>query len=203
MSQFWLKNPTILFELDRITNLFPQKTESFEEKLNSISRLVILLTVVGFIYTRSIRMLIACALTLFAIVIVYKNKADNSIKEGFAKKEQLPAGFTKPSKQNPLMNVLLTEIEANPTRPPAEPAFAPQVEAQINEDAVDPRIFKDLGDNIEFENSMRNFYATANTQIPNDQAAFAQFCYGNMPSCKEGNMQQCIKNNTGNRKVIY
>ena len=203
MSQFWLNNPTILFKSDRITNLFPQKTDSFEEKLNSISRLVILLTVLGFIYTQSIRIVIACVLTLFAIVIVYKNKANESIKEGLTENKQPAAVFTKPSKHNPLMNVLLTEIEDNPTRPPAEPAFAPEVEAQINEEAIDPRIFKDLGDNIEFENSMRNFYATANTQIPNDQAAFAQFCYGNMPSCKEGDMQQCLKNNTGNRKVIY
>jgi len=203
MSQFWLKDPTILFKPDRITSLYPQKTDSFEEKLNSISRLVILLTILGFVYTRSIRMVIACALTLFAIVIVYRNKTKESIKEGLVVERAPPAVFTSPTKNNPLMNVLLTDIESNPTRPPAEPAFAPKVEAQINENAVDPRIFKDLGDNIEFETSMRSFYATANTQIPNDQTAFAQFCYGDMPSCKEGDMQQCIKNNTANRKVIY
>ena len=203
MSQFWLKDPTILFKPDRITSLYPQKTDSFEEKLNSISRLVILLTILGFVYTRSIRMVIACALTLFAIAIVYRNKTKESIKEGLAVEKAPPAVFTSPTKNNPLMNVLLTDIESNPTRPPAEPAFAPKVEAQINENAVDPRIFKDLGDNVEFETSMRSFYATANTQIPNDQTAFAQFCYGDMPSCKEGDMQQCIKNNTANRKVIY
>ena len=32
---------------------------------------------------------------------------------------------------------------------------------------------------------MRNFYTMPNTQIPNNQKKFAEFCYGNMPSCKD------------------
>ena len=47
---------------------------------------------------------------------------------------------------------------------------------------TDKRLFKNLGDNISFENSLRNFYAMPNTQIPNNQKDFALFCYGNMPS---------------------
>ena len=60
---------------------------------------------------------------------------------------------------------------------------------------TDKRLFKNLGDNISFENSMRNFYAMPNTQIPNNQRDFALFCYGNMPSCKDGDGLQCSKNN--------
>ena len=60
---------------------------------------------------------------------------------------------------------------------------------------IDPRLFVDLGDKLSFENSMRQFYPTANTSVPNDQTAFAEFCYGNMPSCKEGDGLQCIKDN--------
>jgi hypothetical protein len=203
MSQFWLNDPSILFKPSRIMNLLPQNTDSWEEKLNSVTRMVLFLTFVSFIYTKSIRIIVACILTLLAIVVIYKNKK-KSIKEGLDVKQTYPSQIlTQPTKNNPLMNVLITDVESNPTRPPAEPAFAPKVEAEINENAVDPRIFKDLGDNIDFETSMRSFYATANTQIPNDQGAFAQFCYGDMPSCKGGDMQQCIKNNTGNRKVIY
>jgi hypothetical protein len=40
---------------------------------------------------------------------------------------------------------------------------------------------------------MINFNTNPNTQIPNDQAGFADFCYGNMPSCKEGNEFACMK----------
>ena len=29
---------------------------------------------------------------------------------------------------------------------------------------------------------------------PNNQKEFAQFCYGNMASCKDGDVEQCLKN---------
>jgi hypothetical protein len=40
---------------------------------------------------------------------------------------------------------------------------------------------------------MIHFNATANTQIPNDQKSFAEFCYGDMTSCKEGNEMACTQ----------
>ena len=98
------------------------------------------------------------------------------------------------------MNVLLPEIKYNPTRKAAAPSFNPVVEKEINESAgnvgIDPRLFVDLGDKLSFENSMRQFYSTANSRVPNDQTAFAEFCYGNMPSAKEGDALQLIKDNT-------
>ena len=49
-----------------------------------------------------------------------------------------------------------------------------------------PKLFTDLGDAMSFEQSMQRFYTTANSRVANDQKAFAEFCYGNMPSCKSG-----------------
>ena len=48
---------------------------------------------------------------------------------------------------------------------------------------------------------MRNFYSMPNTKVCSDQKKFAEFCYGNMPSCKEGNEFQCAKNNQ--RYLLY
>jgi hypothetical protein len=105
------------------------------------------------------------------------------------------------------MNVLLTDIADNPNRVGAAPAYNELIEKEIdnstkkmisnelNDNNIDKRLFKDLGDGFEFDRSQRNFYATANTQIPNDQKAFADFCYGSMPSCKEGDSNACSKNN--------
>ena len=97
------------------------------------------------------------------------------------------------------MNVLLTDIIDNPKRPPAAPAYEPPINKAINNSTMDPRLFLDLGDNLSFDRSMRNFHSMPNTTIPNDQKGFADFCYGNMPSCKEGNEFQCAKNNTSER----
>ena len=97
------------------------------------------------------------------------------------------------------MNVLLTDIVDNPKRPPAAPAYEPPIEKAINNSTMDPRLFLDLGDNFQFDRSMRNFYAMPNTKVCSDQKAFGEFCYGNMPSCKEGNEFQCGKNNARHR----
>ena len=115
--------------------------------------------------------------------------------------------YTKPTKKNPLMNVLLPEINDNPNRNAALPAFNPIVENNINNKTkemvvdkfnnnknIDKRLFKDLGDNFEFDMSMRQWYSTPNTKVMNDQKEFAEFCYGDMISCKEGNELACTRN---------
>ena len=74
----------------------------------------------------------------------------------------------------------------------------------INQKAKnDDRLFKDLGDNLSFQNNMRNFHSMPNTTIPNGQKAFAEFCYGNMPSCKDGDNEQCSKINRRVGSVYY
>ena len=34
-----------------------------------------------------------------------------------------------------------------------------------------------------------------NTTIPNGQKAYAEFCYGNMPSCRDGDAFACVQDN--------
>ena len=53
---------------------------------------------------------------------------------------------------------------------------------------------KDLGEQFVFEQSLRPFHSNPSTTIPNDQQGFAEFCYGSMVSCKEGNMFACARN---------
>ena len=90
----------------------------------------------------------------------------------------------------------------NPKRPPAAPIYNDQIKKEVNENAKNEnkKLYRNLGDNILYENSMHNFYTMPNTKIPNNQKDFALFCYGNMPSCKEGDSLQCTKNNAGLRR---
>jgi len=208
---FWLNNPSILLDKDHITELWPHKNASMETKLNAFTRLIILLTILGFIFTRSLKILISSAISLVAIVWIYKTRKHADIKkevnkkivkEGFTNRKLYESNtneFTNPTKKNPLMNVLLPEIKYNPKRKAAAPAFNPAVEEKINTSAgnvgPDPRLFLDLGDSISFEQSMQRFYTTANSRVANDQTAFANFLYGNMPSCKDGDGLQCVKDN--------
>ncbi|MDB4539715.1 hypothetical protein N9231_04775, partial [Saprospiraceae bacterium] len=98
---------------------------------------------------------------------------------------------TEPSKKNPLMNVCATDP---PERPAAQKAYLPDVKKEINNYVkentnISESLFRDLGDEMELNHSMRQFYATANTTIPNDQKSFGNYCYGNMPSDKDKHLQ--------------
>ena len=71
------------------------------------------------------------------------------------------------------------------------------------DEKIDERLFKETGDKFMFEQSMRQFYTTANTMVPNSQKDFAQFCYGNMASCRDGDVEQCSKNMRKLGNVFY
>ena len=209
MVSFWLDNPNILLNKNYITELWPNSDFDLERKLNSITRLIIILTILGYFLTKSQYIPVSAIVSIIILVIIYKTKSKSQKKEAFVgsftKRDAAIKGiskvlekeFTLPTKKNPAMNVLMNEYSENPHRKPAAPAYNDIVVEEINENVqkVDKKLFKNLGDNLSFQHSMRNFYAMPNTQIPNNQKDFAEFCYGNMPSCKEGDSLQCSKNN--------
>jgi len=215
-TSFWLNDPTILFKQEDITQIWPAQKMSSIEKLNAITRLVIILSLLGYLVCRTYKIVLTGLVTLAAIILLFnvekgKGKQDGSkvdSKEAFTNPkvyQMLKDNFTEPNVSNPAMNVLLPEINDNPNRKRAAPAFNPIVEENINDKTkkfvesgfddpnIGEKLFKDLGDNFIFDQSMHTWYATANTQIPNDQKAFADYCYGDMISCKEGNAMACTQ----------
>ena len=60
---FWGDNPNVILQTDFIFEFFPVEGMVHEQKLNAISRGVIVLCIVGFILTQSIRVLIVSMLT--------------------------------------------------------------------------------------------------------------------------------------------
>ena len=239
-TPFWINDPLVLFNREEMMDIWPAPLMSIEQKLNAISRIVILLTLLGFLITKNINILFTGAITLAIFVMMYKlqyqeeydskngskntnndgnkNKIsdNNEKKEGFVNSKMYSAlkpNLTTPSVTNPMMNVLLPEIAYDPERNQAAPAYNPKVEKEINHSTqvatvldFEPRtlteaeklrkkLFADLGDKYEFDDSMRSFYTNPSTTIPNDQKAFAEFCYGSMVSCKEANEFACQRFN--------
>ena len=229
-TQFWIYQPSVLLDKNNMTDLWPMPLMSVEQKLNAITRLVLLLTVLGFLVTKNINIIFTGFITLAIFVILYNTQynlntssnssgganANTSKKEGFVNSQMynmLKPHLTTPTIQNPMMNVLLPEISYNPTRDEAAPAYNPEVEKEINHSTegyvvldFEPRnmteaeklrkkLFADLGDKYEFDDSMRMFYTNPNTTIPNDQKGFAEFCFGDMISCKQGNEMACQRFN--------
>lgn len=123
-------------------------------------------------------------------------------------KKILKNKYYKNNKKNPFGNVLLPEINENPNRKSAPPSFNLDVEKNntdnvkktiqyLNPDIIDTntQLFGDLWQNFELDQSNRAFYSNANSRICNDQTAFGNFLYGNMPSAKEGNQFALLQDN--------
>jgi len=79
-TPFWYNDPNILLNKDYIFELWPSPSMSYEQKMNAITRIVILFTVTGFLCTLSFRILVIGVITLVVIAGMYKRKFT---KEGF------------------------------------------------------------------------------------------------------------------------
>ena len=216
-TNIWLNDPSVLFKKRQINQLWPKEKMSQNEKINAITRLVIILTILGFLITQAYNFFFTGLISLGVIAFLYyareykKDESSDEKKEGFTNPkvyEALKSNFTNPTNKNPFMNVLLPEITDDPKRKMAAPAYNPVVEEKINIDTqnfvasnfdndpdIKKKLFSSLGDSFEFEDfGQYNFYATANTRVPNDQKSFAEFCYGGMISAKEGNDFALLQN---------
>ena len=226
---FWASKPFILIDKNQITNIWPTPKMHYIEKLNAITRLTIVLTILGYLVNPSSRIIMIGIATILIIILIqlgYKKTGNKLFEskskvvsnlEGFGNagsgrilsttsqiNKELTTNFSSTTPQNPMSNVLLTDIQDNPNKKAAPPSFLPEVHSNITSAAkkmienvnksnpnIDKRIFSGLGENFDLDTSMRQFTSTANTRTVNDQGAFAQFLYGNMPSCKDGDVMMC------------
>ena len=230
-TPFWSNDPTILFNKSQLLQLWPTQQMNFEAKLNAISRIVILLSILGFLMTMKFNILIIGMITLAIIFSLYKmrkQKIINSIvkKEGFT---GIPATTTNPvtletvlksefyptNKRNPFGNVLLTDIMDDPNRKAASPSFNPDVYDDINSAVkkqtqmlnpgiknTNKQLYGDLKGNYDLDNSLMQFYSTANTRVTNDQGAYGEYLYGGMYSAKESTPEGAMMRVADNYRYI-
>ena len=159
-TQFWSNDPTVLFNKEYIFELWPTTNMCYEQKLNAITRLVILITILGYILTMSLRILVVGVLTLVIIFVLFKMRKQKLTKEmlneGFDVQSRIsllqgnePTGnsnsyinpvtldavlkteFKEGNKKNPFSNVLLTQIADLPNRKSAPPSFNVDVDEDI------------------------------------------------------------------------
>ena len=154
-TPFWFNDPIILFNQESILQIWPTQQMNFESKLNAISRLVIFMSLLGFIFTRNLNLIIIGIVTLAIIFTLYKLRKQSIVKfkEGFSVNPSiqpsiqqslapmttnpvtlesvLRSEFHPTTKKNPFGNVLLTDIADNPNRKAAAPSFNPDVYYEI------------------------------------------------------------------------
>ena len=231
-TKLWIYEPSILMNKKYIMEIWPEATMTVEEKINAITRLIIILSLLGYLMTMSYRIFVIEFIALAVLIGLYffQNKIqEKSLKEQFVNNSlnnnllpEVYPSFTDPKTfkkfqdklntpkpENPLMNVLIPEIQYNPNRKGAAPSFNPDVKQKINESVkentikqfddenIEKKLFKDLGDAFVFDRSMHQWYSTPSTTVPNNRDDFQNWLYGSMISGKEGHPLALERNQGG------
>ena len=152
--KFWADNPSILFDSQYITEIWVYSNMDTNQKLNAISRLVILLSLIGYACFNRYIIFILGLILLGLIVIIHKSGK----KEGFSNVEE----YQRITSNNPLQNLLLPEYKYDKEKEVLKPRYDKEVEDSINENAKNfilqenkdnadiVNIFSNLGDKFEF-----------------------------------------------------
>jgi hypothetical protein len=197
-EQIWYDDPGNMFTYDNYFNVLPTQTMTMEERINALVRFFIYLGVILAIIRADYRYLFFGILTGLVSIVIYEYERKQLARvEKFLEKKDLDIVNNKvcvrSTVDNPFMNPTIMDVTENPTRPAACDVDSERVQATIEKN-FEKRLFKDVSDLYGNMASQRQFYTVPNTQIPNDQEGFAQWCYGHGPTCKEGNGAQCFNN---------
>jgi hypothetical protein len=186
--EFWIDQPKLLFHSNYIHEIWMYERMNMNQKLNAMTRLIIVLSLLGYIcFNRSL--FIAMGFILVgAIVMIYKRK---NVFEGMNSQSQpiLPT--------NPLNNVLMTDYKENPKLAPSHPEYSDKLENAINQSALTAifkqntgnkdiqKSFESSRDQFEFEQSMRPFFTNPVNSVDQiEYGDFLKFCFGKLPSDK-------------------
>ena len=190
---FWIENPSILFNSSYITQIWPYSYMNKDSKYNAITRLVILLSLFGYMCINRILILILGIIIIGVIVLIYNNNKEGYLSSYFKeyKKDEIQI-----VENNPFNNVLISDYKYNTDKKEAIQDYTPEIENKLNEsikqsileqnkDNTDMiYMFSDDKQNFEFEQNMRQFNSNPSTTIPNNQDNFLNFCYGKLYSEK-------------------
>ena len=177
----WFDDPQQLIRADSVTQFWPTRDQSPEDRINAASRFVIYASCLIYIIRRDPRVFILGMTVLAVIYVLYKS---NMVKETYGNTVSGDI-CQKPTVDNPMGNVLITDFTDAPNR--LEACYYSSVNHPTTE-----RISFDSGrSRSPLPKYMRNaldrqFVSNPVTKIPGDQTAFAEWLYGpkNGPMCK-------------------
>jgi len=216
---FWFNDIYIIIRGDRLTEFFPTKDQTLEERFNALVRLSLYSSIILFYYHKNYRYFNIFITALLITYFIYtnndsvpKNNQNVSVPENVSVLENISVpeninikvesfqteSCTKPTLDNPFMNVTMKDyLNEDPKtnaivdRPKACDISDETVKKSID-DMFNNNLFKDVNDVFGKMNSQRQFYTMPNTQIPNAQDDFAKWLYMNPKTCKE-DQNFCLK----------
>jgi len=218
-DKFWFSDVTIIFHKDRLTEFFPSKEHTLEEKLNSLVRLSFYLSLMLYAYKMEPSYLFICILTCIGTIFIYNttkekeqivNEQIENVQENLTvDPEETDVVCTPPTLNNPFMNATMNDylnvdrynniIDRPEACDPNDPKIKEEIDRHFGNN-----LFTDVDDLFGKMNSQRQFYTMPSTTIPNKQEDFAKWLYLNPKTCKE-DQDYCLKYEDvrAKRPVLY
>lgn len=183
MERVWFDDPLELIKPDRLMAFWPTNDQTPEERVNAISRFMLYSVLISFPINRDPRVMILALLVIGAVFALYKRglvkdyatpvHVDGEVYSG--------AACQRPTRDNPMANILLSDIHDNPNRPPA-----------CDFQAVKGDVMKYLDNTIPYDAgrsrsalpeqqraaASRQFVTQPVSTLPGAQTDFAEWLYG-------------------------
>lgn len=191
----WFSKPKELFKSDKILEFWPSSNQTPGDRINATTRFVLYLSSVIYLLKRDIRVFLLAIMLIGVLYVLYTS---GNIVIGSV---SVNASCQRPTIDNPMANVLITDYSDRPNRPPAcdYHSVASEVTSLLDDTMpYDSGRSRTPLPSIQQRMAARQFNSTAVTQIPGDQTTFAEFCYGKKfkPMCRD-NPSVCDPNFRG------
>jgi len=192
-DKFWINDPKIILKQDKLLDFWPKETMSYGEKMNAVTRFIILVTLLGQICVNNYLILLLGVILVFVIIFIHNYY---QIEQFENMDKSLVNDIGKHTRLNPMYNVMPDDYVNNVNKEGTEDEYSEEKEDEINhqvkqfifennkENKDIGKVFSNVSDNLDFESSMRQFHINPSTTIPNDQKDFLEYCYSNLPSEK-------------------
>lgn len=192
-DEFWINDPKVILKQDKLLDFWPKETMSYGEKMNAVTRFIILVTLLGQICVNNYLILLLGVILVFVIVFIHNYY---QIEQFENMDKSLVNDIGKHTRLNPMYNVMPDDYVNNVNKEGTEDEYSEEKEDEINhqvkqfifennkENKDIGKVFSNVSDNLDFESSMRQFHINPSTTIPNDQKDFLEYCYSNLPSEK-------------------
>ncbi len=176
---FWLKDYSIIWQQDRLTEFIPMDSLSYAEKLNAILRFSIYSAIAIIIYRQQPIILLFPIFVAGLTLYIYKYNYRQNIGLNSREKKCTESTIT-----NPFMNVLISDYMENPNRPPA----CDESDGKIDNNFRRNLYRNSFDDVYGKEQSRRQFYTMPVTDI--EQSGYSNYInwlYNTGPNCKIDN----------------
>ncbi|CAK0772960.1 hypothetical protein CCP3SC1AL1_630018 [Gammaproteobacteria bacterium] len=199
---FWYDDVNVLIDANKLIKFFPTKAQTDIERLNSIMRFGMIVSIVLTMYHNDPRYLLLSligAIITYTVFSINRDQIEHTTEhmtshmkinsKDLSKELSKNKVNTAPTLNNPFMNHSIFDIIENPDKPPAS-FYADNTESSHKtqediEDKFNYNLFKDVEQVYDKMNSQRQFYTMPSTTNPDNRETLQKWLYGDMPSYKD------------------